>query len=80
MSVLKSQFGIDNLMVEGGATVLREFMAQKLADLIVLTISPKFFGSGVALASSTINPLLPFELKSTVFRQIGPDMIILGYP
>ena len=80
LPILKSRYGIFNLMVEGGATVLKEFISQKLAHLIILTVSPKFFGSGGALATSNDNPFPPFEIKSALFKQIGPDMNIVGYP
>jgi riboflavin biosynthesis pyrimidine reductase len=36
--------GLDSLMVEGGAEVIGAFLAQKLVNLVVLTIAPVFIG------------------------------------
>jgi riboflavin biosynthesis pyrimidine reductase len=64
-------------MVEGGAQVLRAFMFDKLAHLIILTIAPKFFGNGVSLSYKEV---LPFDIKSAKFKQMGMDMVMIGYP
>ena len=43
--------GIENLMVEGGATVISSFLKQQLADVIVLTIAPMMIGGYKAVHS-----------------------------
>jgi riboflavin biosynthesis pyrimidine reductase len=67
-------------MVEGGAQVLRGFLQEKLAHVIILTIAPKFFGNSGSFYSEESGVVLPFEIKSTIFKQIGVDMVMIGYP
>lgn len=41
--------GITSVMVEGGATVIGEFLRQQLADQVIVTIAPRFESGVVAL-------------------------------
>lgn len=41
------QQGIKTLFVEGGAGILTAFLAENLADRIILDISPRFIGDGI---------------------------------
>lgn len=67
-------------MVEGGTQVLRGFLHEKLSHLIILTIAPKFFGSGVSLTSSKNETFPSFEIGSATFNKIGSDIVMIGYP
>lgn len=40
--------GVDRLMVEGGATVLHDFLADGLADELYLSVAPRFVGDPAA--------------------------------
>ena len=39
-----AELGINSLMVEGGARIITSFLRDRLADLLVLTISPMLVG------------------------------------
>jgi len=41
------QRGVETLFVEGGAGILTAFLADNLADRIILDISPRFIGDGI---------------------------------
>jgi GTP cyclohydrolase II len=73
------QFGIRSLMVEGGATVIGEFLRQGLVDRVMLTIAPVFIGGLNALENPsntmTDNKL---RLKNTSMQSIGSDFVIFG--
>jgi len=80
LPILKGKYGIDLLMVEGGAQVLQGFLHKKLGHVIILTIAPKFFGNSGSFSSKESGVVLPFEIKSAIFKQIGVDMVMIGYP
>lgn len=65
--------GIRRLMVEGGATVLRAFMREQLADNAIVTIAPTLVGGLSAVGDRGV----PFpKLSSGVWRQVGHDMVL----
>ncbi len=77
---LKSEFGVERLMVEGGATVIRDFLARanEAVDSIIVTLSPKFISdSGISIRFSSPATL---ELSSVEYIQLGCDMILYGRP
>lgn len=76
LPILKSQYGIDILMVEGGAQVLQGFLFDELAHVIIMTIAAKFFGNGVSLGGK----YLPFSVDSATFKPVGSDIVMMGYP
>ena len=67
-------------MVEGGSLVLQEFISYKLGHLIILTIAPKFFGSGVSLTFKSDGALIPFAMDSVTYSQLGSDIVMIGFP
>ena len=71
---LKTQFGIQSIMVEGGARILSEFVKQKLVTAICITIAPIWLGSKGIIAlqdmtqsslstSEKEEPAAPHEIK-----------------
>jgi GTP cyclohydrolase II len=67
--------GIDSLMVEGGARVIRAFLSQGLADHLVLTIAPLFVGGLHAIEE----PLPDFpRLEEVGYERLGDDLIVWG--
>lgn len=67
--------GIESVMVEGGARVLRSFLQARLVDWIVITIAPRFVAGKPALAQG------PTALPSVRFlgwEASGPDVIVWG--
>jgi riboflavin-specific deaminase-like protein len=51
---LYSMYGIQKVMVEGGAKVLSSFFYNNLVDSICVTIAPKFLHAGIAASVTTI--------------------------
>lgn len=62
---------LKTLMVEGGASVIAEFLKQKLADKLIVTISPQLLGG---IHPTGFNNSI--ELKNVSYRQLGKDMIV----
>jgi riboflavin-specific deaminase-like protein len=79
LNQLKEKFGIQSVMVEGGAAVLTSFIQEELVDLQCVTISNKLLGSGGLAAVGClecnkdcidIGPLKPVTL--------GPDCVMFS--
>jgi riboflavin-specific deaminase-like protein len=68
--------GINKLMVEGGAKVIASFLAQRLADLAILTIVPLFLG-GLQLEQDGTLPILS-RLRDIGYQRLGDDLIVWG--
>lgn len=75
------EMGIRRLMVEGGAQVLTSFLAQGLADQVILTIAPRFTG-GLHIAERESPDLLSTaalpQLASVQYHRLGDDLIVWG--
>jgi riboflavin biosynthesis pyrimidine reductase len=71
--------GIKSLMVEGGASVIGEFLKARLVDAVVLTITPQFVGGYKAvndlgkLARCALPKIQPFFSE-----RLGDDLIVWG--
>lgn len=75
--------GVRRLMVEGGASVITCFLAQRLADQVCITIAPTFLGGLQAvegsLASSDIFGQVGFpRLANPGHVAAGDDILIWG--
>jgi 3,4-dihydroxy 2-butanone 4-phosphate synthase/GTP cyclohydrolase II len=66
--------GIGSIMVEGGATVLRNFLRAGLAQAAVITIAPIFVGGLPALSPSQDGAAFP----QTLPRLVDPQSLLLG--
>lgn len=71
--------GIRSLMVEGGATVISHFLAEHLADRLVLTIAPMLLGglNAVANLGSLNGQALP-RLTKPHYQALGEDVVLFG--
>ncbi len=69
------QRGMDSLMVEGGAEVITSFLEQRLADLFILTVAPRFVGGLNALTKPI--PGQP-RLEQLSVMRVGEDVVLWG--
>jgi riboflavin biosynthesis pyrimidine reductase len=67
--------GIASLLVEGGQSIYKQFLKERLADKIYFFISPKKFGEGLS-AFGDDGPLFRMKREST--RKTGGDNFIEG--
>jgi 3,4-dihydroxy 2-butanone 4-phosphate synthase/GTP cyclohydrolase II len=51
--------GVRSVMVEGGAQVIGEFLAQRLVDAVIVTIAPRYVGGLQAVAPAAAAPAAP---------------------
>lgn len=65
---------VANLLIEGGSTVIESALRENLVHKMMYYIAPKIMGNGL----KAINKLR--VLKNTQMGQIGPDVLIEGYP
>lgn len=63
------------LLVEGGRTVIRALLNEKLADLAAIFVSPKFAGPGLPALDESIPA---FHLEDVRVRHFGPDALLEG--
>ncbi|NNE39263.1 MAG: RibD family protein [Gammaproteobacteria bacterium] len=74
-----NNMGITSLMVEGGATVITAFLKAKIADAIVLTITPWLIGGYKAVSDlGEINLSQLPSLNGLQHGTLDNDMIIYG--
>lgn len=70
---------IRSLMVEGGATVISNILAEHLADRLVLTIAPLLLGGLNAVTGlGRLNGRVPPQLLGPRYQVLGRDVIIFG--
>ena len=83
LPILKSQFGIQKVMVEGGASVLQEFIRLRLTDVCIVTIAPRLLGMGLHITHNVDRQdfgITTLEFKSSAFHTFGRDSVLIGYP
>jgi GTP cyclohydrolase II len=74
-------WGINSLMVEGGAQIITSFIAAKLIDQMVITIAPLLVG-GLRVVDNLGQPLpanFP-RLRRLTYQQMGEDLVLRGEP
>ncbi len=78
MAELK-QRGLRSVMVEGGATMITSILASRLADQLLLTISPRFVGGlrSVRALSDGARDGMP-RLSNLQFSSLAGDVVIRG--
>jgi len=69
------QEGYSQVILAGGATINSIFAREKLIDEIVVTISPKIFGTGISLFAEGIS----MELELLHTEKLGKDLIQAHY-
>src|SRR5690606_25430191 len=76
---LLDRLHIRSLMGEGGATVISNFLAEHLADRLVLTIAPMMLGGLNAVANlGQLNGRLMPKLAQPRYQALGKDVIMFG--
>jgi 3,4-dihydroxy 2-butanone 4-phosphate synthase/GTP cyclohydrolase II len=71
---------INSLMVEGGARVITSFIRDRLADVIVITISPQLLGGLPVIETSASNRGLDLQLDGAFYQPLGRDLILWARP
>jgi 3,4-dihydroxy 2-butanone 4-phosphate synthase/GTP cyclohydrolase II len=71
---------IDSLMVEGGARVITSFIKWKLADLFVVTVSPKLVGGLPVIDTSSFQSTSFLQLEDVHYRSLGQDLVVWAHP
>jgi 2,5-diamino-6-(ribosylamino)-4(3H)-pyrimidinone 5'-phosphate reductase len=61
LEILKAEYGVDVLLVEGGPTLNHALISRGLADELFLTLAPKLLGSGISESRTILDggPLPP---------------------
>ena len=72
-------------MVEGGAAVITNFLAQHLVDVVVLTIAPMIVGGktgveSLVAAGSGKSKAAFLKLQEFGTARLGDDLIVWGKP
>jgi diaminohydroxyphosphoribosylaminopyrimidine deaminase/5-amino-6-(5-phosphoribosylamino)uracil reductase len=76
------EFGIQDLLVEGGGRLATSFLRQKLVDKLHLVIAPIIIGRGrEAVGELNIRKLIDaIKFDSAHFQASGEDILFTGYP
>lgn len=76
------EFGIQSVLVEGGAQIMTEFIRRRLADELVLFIAPKIIGSGIdAVGDLGVSDMTEaVRFSSSVIRDLDGDILFRGKP
>ncbi len=68
--------GTSSLLVEGGSRILTSFINARLADYVVITVSPRYVGGVSALARQDL-PDFP-RLGEWQSERVGDDLVLAG--
>jgi 3,4-dihydroxy 2-butanone 4-phosphate synthase/GTP cyclohydrolase II len=69
--------GVRSIMIEGGATIISNFLKAKLVDQLVLTVSPMIIGGYRSLGGIN-NASFYHSLKNISYTSFGDNLVILG--
>jgi GTP cyclohydrolase II len=73
------EWGIDSVMVEGGARIITSFLAQRLVDHLVVTVVPRLIGGLHAVGSLSLSdPALFPSLRHVDYQRLGEDLVMWG--
>lgn len=72
--------GVNSIMVEGGAQVITSFIQNRLADVIIVTISPMFLGGLPVIDTRNAAGRVSFDLAEASYQGLGRDLIVWGRP
>ena len=74
---------ITSILMEGGARVIGSALKGKLVDKLYIYVAPKIIGDQAALSSivgvNTVNIGRSIRLKDLTSRNIGQDILLIGY-
>jgi len=71
---------VNTIMVEGGARVITSFLRSQLADVIIVTISPRFLGGLPVIDAKASEPALDMHLHQPFYQVLGRDLVIWDCP
>lgn len=77
-----SDAGVKSVMVEGGASVIASFLDSGLCDILIVTVSPTLFGSGLAYSAGdgSARAFNLTNLHNPKWIQLGDDVVVIGAP
>ena len=67
---------VDSVMVEGGARVITSFVGRRLADVLIVTISPKWIGGLPVVDRPEAPPDFGLRMAHPFFQPLGEDVIL----
>jgi len=75
--------GIMSILIEGGATLIRSALMEKIVNKVLFFIAPKFLGGddGVPVCRGKGLKLMKdaFQLRDLDFMRFDDDILIRGY-
>lgn len=71
---------INSVMVEGGARVITSFIRHRLADMVVITISPRLLGGLPVIDAGASDGGLDLQLEGAFYQSLGRDFILWARP
>ena len=72
--------GVTDVLVEGGATVLKAFVKEQLADKVMVYIAPIVIGGGEKMPRIDFtNGILPERLQEVRVQNLEGDILLEGY-
>ncbi|KAJ3127179.1 2,5-diamino-6-(ribosylamino)-4(3H)-pyrimidinone 5'-phosphate reductase [Nowakowskiella sp. JEL0407] len=80
LRILRDRFDCKRLMVEGGARIIRSFLKSRLADFLIVTVSPRFLYGGVHITwdgEGDGEEFEPGEVKKVKYEHFGVDIVML---
>jgi GTP cyclohydrolase II len=75
-----SDLAVHSVMVEGGAQIISSFLAQQLADRVVVTIAPLLVGGYHALEGMMVgeNGRSAARLRRPLYQSFGQDLVLVA--
>jgi riboflavin-specific deaminase-like protein len=71
---------VNSIMVEGGARVITSFVKLKLADLFVITVSPKLVGGLPVIDARGFKTASSLTLTDVHYQRLGADLVVWARP
>jgi GTP cyclohydrolase II len=72
-------WGVNSLMVEGGARIITSFLARQLADHLVLTVVPRLVGGVHAVGNlGQFAPACLPGIQNVGHQRLGEDLVVWG--
>jgi len=78
--ILSTLYGreIRSIMIEGGASVINDVLAHKIADVVIITIAPVFLGCDGVGIGPKLHEDQPHWLQDSQTIVVGTDVVIAG--
>ena len=75
-----SEFGIKSLMIEGGASIIKDILSNRLEiDELIITIAPRLIMNGVHSTLDITKSINQPDIKNPKWHILGSDCILTGY-